>query len=189
MFCPAHACRTDRGFSLIEVCVAMILMAVALAVVAQLFVVSLSAQDSARVRSMTTTLANQKMEQLRGLVWTADENGQPLSDRSTDLSREPSAAGGSGLGASPLNTLDVNTPGYVDYLDAYGSWVGTGPSPPRSAQYIRRWCVQPLPADPQDAVILQVLVTTVMTERVARIPRRRLLNDALVVSLRTRKAH
>jgi len=179
----------DRGFSLIEVCLAMIVLAVALSVVAQLFVVSLSAQDSARVQSITTVLASQKLEQLRGLMWTVDGSAVPVSDRSTDLSLDPPTAGGSGLSGSPLNALDVNTPKYVDYLDAHGAWVGTGPSPPRAARYIRRWCIQPLPADPQDAVILQVLVTTVTTERHARTPRTRLPTDALVVSIRTRKAH
>jgi prepilin-type N-terminal cleavage/methylation domain-containing protein len=180
---------TVHGFSLIEVCIAMLVLAIALSVVAQLFVVSLSAQDSARVQSMTTVLARQKVEQLRGLIWTLDESGLPVSDRSTDLSFDPPTAGGSGLGASPLNTLDVNTPKYVDYLDAHGVWVGTGSSPPRAARYIRRWCVQPLPADPQDAVILQVLVTTVTSDRRAKTPRTRLPTDALVVSIRTRKAH
>jgi len=185
----SRVCSVDRGFSLIEVCIAIILVATALSVVAQLFVVSLRAQDTARVQSMTTILANQKMEELRGLVWSVDDNGQPLSDRTSDLSLQPPTAGGSGLSASSPNTLDVNTPRYVDYLDARGAWVGTGSSPPRAARYIRRWCIQPLPADPQDAVVLQVLVTTVTSEAHATTPRRRLANDALIVSVRTRKAH
>jgi prepilin-type N-terminal cleavage/methylation domain-containing protein len=179
----------DDGFTLVEVCIALTLLAITLSVVAQLFVVALVAQDGARVQSMTTVLASQKMEALRALVWTVDENGQPLSDRATDLSFDPATAGGSGLGASPVNALDVNTVGYVDFLDARGAWVGTGSSPPLRARYIRRWCIRPLPEDPSDAVVLQVLVTTVTTDRRAPTPRRRLPNDALVVTVRTRKAH
>jgi len=185
----ARADRPDQGFTLIEVCVALIFLAITLSVVAQLFVVSLAAQDGARVQSMTTVLASHKIEALRALVWTVDENGQPRSDRTTDLSFEPATAGGSGLGASPVDALDVNTPGYVDFLDARGAWVGTGSSPPPRARYIRRWCIRPLPEDPFDAVVLQVLVTTVITDRHAPTPRRRLSNDALVVTVRTRKAH
>jgi prepilin-type N-terminal cleavage/methylation domain-containing protein len=179
----------DRGFSLIEVCIAMMLLAAALSVVAQLFIVSLTAQDNARVQSMTTALASQKVEELRGLIWTVDDSGQPLSDRSSDLSVQPPAASGSGLGPSPPNSLDVNTGGFVDYLDRQGLWIGTGSSPPRTARYIRRWCVQPLAADPQNAVALQVLVTTVTTEAHATTPRTRLPTDALIVTVRTRKAH
>ena len=179
----------ESGFSFIEVCIALILLAIALSVVAQLFAVSLSAQDGARVQSMTTTLASQKMEELRALVWTVDQDGQPLSDRTTDLSVVPATAGGSGLAASPVNSLDVNTPRYVDFLDAQGMWVGTGASPPPRARYIRRWCIQPLPEDPADTVVLQVLVTTVVADRHATAPRHRLANDALIVTMRARKEH
>ncbi|HEX5068899.1 MAG TPA: prepilin-type N-terminal cleavage/methylation domain-containing protein [Vicinamibacterales bacterium] len=189
MSSPTRAPDRESGFSLIEVCVAMLLIAIALSAVAQLFVISLAAQDDARVQSMTTILANQKIEELRGLVWTIDQNGVPISDRSSDLSVSPATAGGSGLNASPVNSLDVNTPEYVDYLDGNGTWVGTGSSAPRNARYIRRWCIQPLPADPQDAVVLQVLVTTVTNDRHARTSRGRLPGDALVTTVRTRKAH
>ena len=167
----------------------MIVLVVGLSVVAQLFIVSLRAQDSARVQSMTTILANQKVEELRGLVWTVDEDGRPLSDWTSNLSVQPPTADGSGLSASSPNTLDVNTPGYVDYLDAHGVWVGTGSSPPRTARYIRRWCIQSLPTDPDNIVILRVLVTTLTTDLHATKPRRRLGEDALVETMRARKAH
>lgn len=186
---PARVPKCDAGFSFIEVCIALILLAITLSVVTQLFVVSLSAQDGARVQSMTSMLATQKLEELRALVWTVDQDGQPLSDRTTDLSVVPATAGGSGLSASPVNALDVNTPRFVDFLDARGMWAGTGPAPPARARYIRRWCIQPLPEDPSDTVVLQVLVTTVAADRHATAPRHRLANDALVVTVRTRKGH
>jgi hypothetical protein len=46
----------------------------------------------------------------------------------------------------------------VDYLDAYGAWVGTGSSPPAGALYVRRWSVEPLPTNPNNTLVFQVLV-------------------------------
>lgn len=181
--------RTESGFTLIEVCVAMMLIALAAAGVAQMFTVSIRTTDGARVQSSTTILASQKIEQLRGLIWTVDVNGIPLSDRSTNLAVEPPTGGGAGLGASPANALDANTPGYVDFLNARGQWVGTGTVPPVTARYVRRWCVRPLPEDPDNILVLQVLVTTVGRDRQAATPRQRLADDALVTTVLARKAH
>jgi prepilin-type N-terminal cleavage/methylation domain-containing protein len=181
--------RRDAGFSLVEICVALILLALLLNGAANLFIVSIKTAAAARVESSTTMLADQKVEQLRALLWAVDVNGQPLSDVTTDLSVEPATSTGGGLGPSPISTLDANTSGYVDYLDARGAWVGTGASPPPAAKYIRRWRVQPLPEDPQGTVIVQVLVTTVTRDLHARTPRIRLPEDALVTTVWSRRAH
>ena len=37
----------------------------------------------------------------------------------------------------------------ADYLDAAGASIGTGPAPPRSAVYTRRWTVQAVGSDPE----------------------------------------
>jgi prepilin-type N-terminal cleavage/methylation domain-containing protein len=179
----------ESGFSLIEICVALILLALLLNGVAHLFIVSIRAADAARVQSATAMLADQKIEQLRGLQWAVDVNGQPLGDVTSDLSVEPATSTGGGLRPSPASALDLNTPGYVDYLDARGTWVGTGATPPGGARYIRRWRIQPLPEDPQGTVIVQVLVTTVTRDRQARTPRARLADDALVTTIWSRRAH
>lgn len=184
-----HAAPIDAGFTLIEICIAMMLIALAATGIAQIFTVAIMASDAARVQTSTTILASQKIEQLRALIWTVDVDGRRLSDRTTNLAVEPSTGGGSGLGASPVNTLDANTPGYVDFLNARGEWVGTGTVPPATARYIRRWCIQPLPEDPDSILVLQVLVTTVGRDRQAASPRRRLADDALVTTLRSRKEH
>ena len=110
-------------------------------------------------------LAAQKMEQLRSLRWTRTRTGTPAvsvpaSDLSTDLSSDPPTSAGRGLSPSPAGTLDSNVPPYVDYLDAAGVWVGRGASPPGTAVYVRRWAVQPLESDPDDILLLQVIVTT-----------------------------
>jgi hypothetical protein len=57
--------------------------------------------------------------------------------------------------------LTANTPGYVDYVDQDGQWVGTGTAPVAGAAYVRRWSVEALTSDPANAVVLQVVVTAV----------------------------
>jgi len=181
------------GFSLVEVLIAMGLLTAVSLGVAQLFALSGRATFVARGQTSATALAEQKMEQLRALTWGFDTDGQglPLSDTSTDLAVDPASANGAGLNPSPSNSLEVNTPGYVDFLDAHGTHVGTGATPPGSAAYIRRWTVRPLPTNPNNTLVLQVLVTPVSNEG-SRVPsgdpRRRMPGDALLLSVKTRKA-
>jgi prepilin-type N-terminal cleavage/methylation domain-containing protein len=189
MFTPPRRSRDESGFSLIEICVALLLLAILLNGVANLFIVSIRTTDAARVQGVATMLADQKVEELRGLAWAVDVNGQLVSDVTTDLSVEPATNAGGGLRSSPASALDTNTTGYVDYLDTAGTWVGTGSSPPAAARYIRRWSIQALPEDPQGSVIVQVLVTTVVGDLHARAPRLRLAEDALVTTVWSRRAH
>ncbi|HSF99876.1 MAG TPA: hypothetical protein VLA20_02055, partial [Vicinamibacterales bacterium] len=151
------------------------------------------ATQAARNQTSTTVLASQKLEQLRSLTWGFDEagTGLPVSDTTTNLGQDPPTGNGSGLNPSPPGTLNQNIAGYVDYLDARGRWVGTGAAPPATATYIRRWSIEPLPTNPNNTLILQVLVTTVKRQsEMAGVPgpRRRMADDALVVSVKTRKA-
>ena len=55
--------------------------------------------------------AEAKLAELRALPW---------GDATTDLSVDPPASGGPGLGPSPVNALAANLPGYSDYVDADG---------------------------------------------------------------------
>lgn len=183
----------DRGFTIIEVLIAMLLIATMALGVAQLFGVAIQTTSGARHQTSTTILAAQKMEQLRGLTWGFDSagTGLPVSDTTTDLTQDPPTTGGGGLNPSPTNSLNANTAGYVDFLDVRGQWVGTGATPPPNAMFIRRWNIQPLPTNPNNTLILQVLVTTVAREAKISpplIPRRRLADDALIVTVKTRKA-
>ena len=182
--------NNHRGFSLPEVMVSTFLLSTALVSLAQLFAIATSANFAARTTTFTAVLAEQKMEQLRGLTWGFDQLGLPYSDTSTDLSVWPDAPiGGTGLAPSPGTALNQNTPGYVDYLDEYGRWVGTGAQPPERTVYIRRWSIEPLPTNPNNTVILQVLVTrlrnrgTADAGSVSRLP-----NETRLVSLKTRKS-
>jgi len=183
----------DAGFTIIEVLVALLLVAIMSAGVAELFTLSIRSTSAARNQTSTATAAAQKLEQLRALTWGFDDSGTglPVSDTTTDLSVQPATTSGNGLNPSPDGTLETNTPGYVDYLDSAGQWMGTGATPPAGAVYIRRWSIKPLPTNPNNTLILQVLVTTVRREMQAAAlggTRRRMADDSLVATVKTRKA-
>ncbi|HTH00163.1 MAG TPA: type II secretion system protein [Vicinamibacterales bacterium] len=190
---PARSSSNSRGFSLVEVLVAMGLLTVVSLGVAQLFALSTRANVIAKGATSTTAMAEQKLEQLRGLTWGFDLAGQgiPDSDTTTNLAVTPPTHDGSGLNPSPSDSLEQNTDGFVDFLDGGGGWVGTGMTPPSSAVYIRRWSIQPLPTNPNNTLVIQVLVTPV-TNELARVQsaftRTRMAGDALLVTVRTRKA-
>jgi type II secretory pathway pseudopilin PulG len=181
----------ERGFSLAETMISVGLLTTISLSVAQLFAVAANANLDARRQTATAILAAQKMEQLRGLAWGFDTTaglGIPLSDTTTDLSADPPGAGGRGLNPSPPDSLAVSTPGYADYLDAHGQRVGSGSGPPPNTAYVRRWSIQPLPTDPDDTLVLQVMVTPVGRELAAvGSPRRRMPGETWLVSLKIRK--
>jgi type II secretory pathway pseudopilin PulG len=152
--------KSEAGFSIVEVLVATGLLATALVALAQLFAIATATNQAARNSTITMMLAEQKIEQLRALQYTFDRAALPVQDTETDLAVYPPAAtGGKGLSPSTENTLQANTDGYVDYLDHYGRTLGGGTVIPDNTAYIRRWSVEPLPTNPNNVVILQVLVT------------------------------
>lgn len=161
----SHArCRCSRGaeagFSIVEVMVATGLLASALVALAQLFAIATQTNASARNSTLTMVLAEQKIEQLRALQYTFDRVGLPVQDTETDLAvYPPTATGGKGLSPHTDNTLQANTEGYVDYLDPSGRTLGGGTVIPDGTAFIRRWSVEPLPTNPNNVIILQVLVT------------------------------
>ncbi len=148
----------EEGFSLVEVMIAAGLVASLAAGVAHVMDRAVRESHAARVRTLSTILAAQKMEQLRSLRWTSTTTGEPLSDTSTDLSSDPQTDSGPGLQPSPSGALETNVAFHVDYLDGAGRWIGTGAAPPPAAVYVRRWSVAPVPADPDNVVVLRVRV-------------------------------
>ncbi len=188
----ARSNSSSSGFTLIETLVATAIMAVVALGVAQLFVIATDANRAAKQQTSATTLAEQKMEQLRGLTWGFDTSGLglPISDTSTNLAVDPPDNSGAGLNPSPPGTLDENTPGYCDFLDRNGTNLGGGSTMPRDTLYIRRWSVEPLPTNPNNTLILQVLVTTPVREslRDHALAKRKAPGDAWLVSVKTRKA-
>ena len=166
---------------------ALAIFASALVAVVQLFALATFTNQRARASTIATVLAAQKMEQLRALRWAFDSQNSPVSDLRTNLAVTPPAAdGGPGLAPSPAGALDTSTDFHVDYLDADGAWVGTGTSPVPGTVYVRRWSITPLPEDPANTLVLQVLVTRLRQASATSAPRR-LPGDARLVSLKTRR--
>jgi prepilin-type N-terminal cleavage/methylation domain-containing protein len=192
--CRAEAGREsagDGGFSLIEVLVATTILTVALSALAQLFAIATNANTGAKSTTFAALLAQQKMEQLRGLTWGFDPLGLPLSDTTTNVTVVPETmTGGTGLSPSPAGSLGANTDGYCDFLDKYGKSLGGGTTPPANTMYIRRWSVEPLPTNPNNTLVFQVLVTRSRNRGDADTAAsvRRLPDEARIISVKTRKA-
>jgi hypothetical protein len=149
-----------NGFSLLEATFAATILVVGVGALAQLVLVSTQANRGSRVTTLASILAQEKMEHLRGLTWGSAE-----------------------FSPSPVGSLSRNTAGYCDFLDGSGRPLGDGlgsPTPPDGTVFIRRWSVEPLPANPDTTVVLQVDVIA---------PRdRRLPDESRLVSVRARKA-
>lgn len=166
------ASRREAGFSLVETIVATALLATAVVTLAQLFGVAVRRNLASRDTTYATILAVQKLEELRAALTIA-----PDGDPDWDPDWDPDGAPGS--------ALQENTVGWVDYVDQFGRTLGDGETPSRSAPsrsapsrsavYIRRWAVQPLPADPDNTLIIQVVV-------------RRQREEAHLVTVKTRNA-
>jgi prepilin-type N-terminal cleavage/methylation domain-containing protein len=189
------ACRSTNqsGFSLLEVIVATSLLTVAVASLAQLFAISVRANASAKTTTYASVLAQQKMEQLRGLTWGFDSLGLPLTDTTTDVSVAPERAMAErGLSPSPggAGSLSVNSDGYCDFLDGGGRWLAGGATAPAGTIFVRRWAVENLPTNPNNTIVLQVLVRR---NRASVAPAAitgglRTPDEARLVSVKTRKA-
>ena len=181
----------EQGFSLVEVLLATTLLSVAIVSLAQLFAVSTRANTNAKLTTFTTVLAQQKMEQLRSLTWGFDAQGLPLTDTSTNITAAVEApTGGRGLTPSPAGALGENTDGYCDFLDRNGQSLGGGTTPPANAIYVRRWSVEPLPTNPNNTLVLQVLVARNRSRNAAdqAVGVDRLPDEARIISVKTRKA-
>jgi hypothetical protein len=164
--------------------------------VAQMFALSTEKNLASKHQVSTTTMATQKMEQLRGLTFSYDASGLglPVTDTTTNLTLCSPDATGAGLNPSPSGVLDANTAGFVDFLDARGNCVNANgsTSAPSGSIYTRRWAVQPLPTNPNNTLVLSVVVTPTAKETLRRAAvsgtRTRLPEDAMLVTVRTRKA-
>ena len=183
--------NSAAGFSLLEVTIAISIMAGALVTLGQMLGVSITNNRTARRLTYATVLAEQKVEQLRGLSWGFDSLGLSVTDTSTDTAASvETPMGGTGLSASPAGTLTRNTDGWVDYVDRLGNVLGGGPSLLPKTAYIRRWAIEPLATNPDNTIVIHVLVTTRLDRgsadsvgSVARWP-----DEVRLVSMKTRKA-
>jgi type II secretory pathway pseudopilin PulG len=178
------------GFSLVETMIATVLLATGVLATAQMVSLAAKGNISANRASYTTTLAAEKMEQLRSLTWGFDSSNLPIQDFTSNISVDPPANNGPGLSPSPANALSSNVNGWVDYVDRNGVTLGGGPFPPAGTVYVRRWSVEPLPTNPNNTLILQVLTFALndrsndgngaVLDRVA--------DEARLVTVKTRKS-
>ena len=159
---PAH--RRDTGFTLLEVLIAILLVASVAMGVAQLFAWTMIATENARHQTSSTALAVQKMEELRALTWAFGPGGGALSDMSTNLSTDPATTAGPGLSVSPAGTLSTNTSGTSTIsTPADDGWARDGCRRASLHSAVER---RGATLDP-DTLVLQVLVTTVRRDREA----------------------
>jgi hypothetical protein len=154
------------------------------------FALSARANVSARATTYAVLLAQQKMEQLRALTLGFDALGLPVTDTTTDLTTVTETGGGRGLSLSAAGSLGACADGYCDFVDAFGKPLGGGPAPPAGTAYIRRWSIEALPTDPDNAIVLQVMVTpagrrTAVDTSTTAAPAP---DEARLVSVKTRKA-
>jgi prepilin-type N-terminal cleavage/methylation domain-containing protein len=187
-----HRQHPQRGFSLVEVLFALVVLSVAVSGLAHLFTVAAYTNARARATTYAAVLAQQKMEQLRGLAYGFEPGGGAVTDVETDITVQPELpAGGAGLQSSPPGALADNTVGYVDYVDASGASLGGAAAvPPPGAAYVRRWSVESLPSS-ANTMVLQVLVMRARPRDAAdnRIgPNGRSAEESRLVSVKTRKA-
>ena len=145
----------ERGFSLLEALIATGVLAVSLVSLADLFGLAIRSNTAARSTTTATVLAQQKLEALRALAWTE-------------------------LGRSPANTLQENTPGFVDYVDQFGELRGGDADRSADAIYTRRWAIEPATAD---TLVIQVRVMRVAVAGAGgRVP-----EEARLTTARTRR--
>ena len=108
----------------------MVLLVTAVVTLAQLFGIAARSNVASRDATYATVLAGQKLEEFRTLDIDVIDPSPPLA-------------------------LDVDTPGWVDYLDRFGRPLG-GLQPPRQTVYVRRWSIER--DDVDGAWMMQVLV-------------------------------
>jgi prepilin-type N-terminal cleavage/methylation domain-containing protein len=121
-----------KGFTLIEVVIAMALLALTGAAMAALMEISGLAVRDSRIETVETFAAQSKLAELRA---------------------DPTTVFGGSLTASLA--------GYSDFVTIDGLSAGTGAPAARSAAYVRRWSVTPAPLDPANTMVLQVMAARV----------------------------
>jgi type IV pilus modification protein PilV len=176
----------DRGFSLVEVLVATVVIATGLIGLAQLTITAVRVNQQARSMTIAALLASQKIEQLQALTWAFDDVGASLSDSSTNTTTNPEqSTGGTGLAPSPFDALVRNVNGYCEFLNASGQTLGGGTVPPAGSVFVRRWSVEPL-TNP-DVLMIQAAATSIGTPQSSSVARRH-AEEARIIAVKARKA-
>jgi prepilin-type N-terminal cleavage/methylation domain-containing protein len=171
--------RGDYGFTLLELLVALATIAVLVGGTASIMAAAGRSLARSRLDTTAVMLAHGRLEQLNALSWGfgSAHAPRPGVDLETDLSGRDPMPGGTGLGTAPSDALDVDTPGFVDHLDASGRWIAAGTTVPSGARFTRRWTVQHVEGFPD-----------IVTLRVRVVDRHAEVRDVQLSSLRVRTA-
>lgn len=137
-----HFSRSD-GFTLLETVVATGVLVTALAGLAQLLALSARSTQQAGNQGAALAAAQAQIEVLRALAFGYGPWGEAL----TDASLEPSAG----------DSLEADTPGYVDYLDTSGALVDLDGDGHR-AVWTRRWRLTAIDQLAPEALAIEVCV-------------------------------
>lgn len=159
--------REARGFTLIEVAIAVAVLMTVLGGIAGVWAMAAASTRAAREQTLAMQLARDKLEQLAALTWAVQSVGGVdvlASDVTTNVSRVPATTDGAGTRASPPDSLGTSRATYADYLDARGRWLSAGPSPPADARFVRRWWLARTGTGSSEMLLLQVLVATVSAD-------------------------
>ena len=82
-----------------------------------------------------------------------------------------------------------STLGRPSFISQFGDKLGGGATAPANAVYVRRWSIEPLPSNPNNTLVLQVLVFRNNDRGAANNGAGRLLpEEARLVTVKTRKA-
>jgi type II secretory pathway pseudopilin PulG len=136
--------RSERGFSLLEALIAIVITTTAFTAAIQLLMQASAATRRARLITRAAILAASKMEELGSLRYTVGDDGVDLQDE--------------GLTESAVASLDHDVGGYCDWFDSAGRPIGGRERPP-GAMFARRWSIRALDED-GDMLAVQVLVTS-----------------------------
>jgi type II secretory pathway pseudopilin PulG len=129
----------SHGFTLVETLIATGMIVTAIAGLAQLFALSVRFTRDSGQFGTALVAAQDKLESLRSLRFTYDDNGVAITDPR--------------LLPSPHTSLAENVRACVDWLDDSGGVVVE-----RGAAYVRRWRITEIAADDPAAVAIDVCV-------------------------------
>lgn len=132
----------NGGFSLVEVLVAMVLVAIAVAGLASVGLDGLTRGDSTHRAGQALALAQGKLDELRAAAWRFDGTGAPVSDAS--------------LALTSLLTLTGGGAPAVELFDRFGQPVVAV----AEAAFERRWAVTLVDAADAHTILLQACVAS-----------------------------
>ena len=155
----ARRSGSDEGSSLIEVIVAMALMATLAAGLLSMTAIALTqSENQGHLAARTAEYAQDKMEQLLVLSYgdeTSDTRVFPAID-----------SGGTGLAVGGSDNPSAPVAGYVDYLDARGNLMAAGGGgAPAGWFYVRVWEVKEI-----TTTLKEVRVSTTVARSIGRAP-------------------